>query len=242
MIEKKTWNNFMEVLGQSGELTMFKDIYTKLSNIDTDYLDSSEKTRLINVYKRSMFIMGLDVGETVVYSPNLSSWKDMPIYISSFKPFSRLEFIEKLLFDLHRYIDSYILLITDNGFAKQVITTGSLNIINNGNSSSKDYFSETPQDVHSGDEALENLDYLSNASKNYVNTHDSSSQADESSQTTKTWEDNRRNMELVFFRDITYYIMKIPYLVYDYYALDQYPFPDTLKRFYENLEAVLTNE
>lgn len=236
MIEKKLWSNLIEVL----DYTLMRNTRTLLTTLVFDSSDSYRKDTLINVFNETMKLLGYSYPSASL-NPSLSSWKDLPIWISSYKPFTRNEYVNKVFFDLMRYINAYSFLLINNGFARSIVRKGALSSSTDSSSKNKDYNSETPQ-VSSNDEALDNLEYLSNASKSFNTSTSSVSQNDNVEETSKTWEDEKKNLELVYYNDITNYIMRIPYLIYDYFALDTYPYPDAIERFYENLKVIYTNE
>ena len=234
MIQKKKWSD----LKTSTNMSYFELGFGYAYNVINTLFENNDARR--NMLKMifgdmaSYFYMSYDSTlHTYMYkSTNTSVWDDLDIFISSYKPLASHYFIHKVMFDLGRYLDAYKLLLTNDGFAKHVSYHRFYHSQDEADGNNKNYYSETPQ-VSSGDQALDNLEYLSNASKDFSHGETSMDSEDTSTQTSTSWEEARKNMEMVYYKDLCRYIIKIPYLVYDFYALDDYPVTYSLKEYYE---------
>ena len=230
MIQKKKWIDIKnKIIGVNSTDLLQISALTEEIKILIGHTSSSYITSAFNDMV-SYFYFKRQANEYV--RTDSCPWDDLVIFVSSFKDLGSHSYISKLFFDLRRYLEAYKMLLTNDGFAKKVIYQRFFHSQDEADGNNKNYFSETPQ-VSSGDEALDNLEYLSNASKDFSHGETSLDSEDNSTQTSTTWDEARKNYEMIYFKDIYRFIIKIPYLVYDFYALDDYPVTYSLKEFYE---------
>lgn len=238
MIQKKKWSDIKQgdypLYYYVSEIQPCADLIKELFLNPSQYQSNPRNVSIGFVFNDMVkYFYYKNNNGTYTYDASLTCpWDNLDIFISSFKPLGSHGFIHKVFYDLLRYLDAYKLLLTNDGFAKQVVYHRFFHSQDEADGNNKNYFSETPQ-VSSGDQALDNLEYLSNASKDFSHGETSLDSEDNSTQTSTSWEEARKNMEMVYYKDICRYIIKIPYLVYDYYALDDYPVTYSLKEFYE---------
>lgn len=57
-----------------------------------------------------------------------------------------------------------------------------------------------------------------------------------------TWEESRKNLDLVFYNELKDYIFRLPELVYSYYSIDTKPFTDLYKDFIQYIESLESQE
>ena len=240
MIQKKTWKeikSYSGIIYLGNSINYCYNILKELFPNPSQYQGDPRNITILSVFSSMVeyFYYKLATSTYQYNASNTSNWDDMAIFISSFKPLGSHGYIEKVFYDLARYLDAYKLLLTNDGFAKHVSYHRFYHSQDEADGNNKNYYSETPQ-VSSGDEALDNLEYLSNASKDFSHGETSMDSEDTSTQTSTSWEEARKNMEMVYYKDLCRYIIKIPYLVYDYYALDDYPVTYSLKEFEETVK------
>ena len=129
----------------------------------------------------------------------------------------------------------YEKIITDEGvsrnlsYAKEYSNEGSASSVDRGINSetpqnSNLYDSEHPESDSLFDEAI--ADYASNINKSKA----SQSSSNEGSSTTTvrggTWDEQKKNIELMFFNELKEYIVSIPDRIYNYYSIDTVPAPE----------------
>ena len=207
------------------------DILDDMSQ-EAQYIDSK-------LNEKSESFRSHDLEDLVTYvRNNLLSvngvWKDLHIYTSSFKWNDR-RIIHLIKNKVREYMLFYRKLVTDDGvsrnlsYAKNYENSGSASSIERGTNSetpqnSSLYNPSQPESDSLFDEAI--ADYASNINKNKA----SSSSSNEGNSTTVvtggTWDEQKKNLELVFFNELKEYIISIPDRIYSWYALDTVPFTE----------------
>lgn len=242
MIQKKKWSDVIDWVYDNSHVSNWLVRHID-ELVESHKLSQTEAHQILDVWKAMMSIFGIKVeliDEDFEMSKDydLSPWKELPIFISSFKPIGSHNYFSKIIFDFNRYMDGYAMLLTNDGFAKTFVRSATGVVDTKANAKTKDYYSETPQNVGSGDEEVDELEYLSNASKNFVDSTGKTTATDSVTETTQAWQEKRKNYEMVYFKDICSYIIRIPYRMYDYYALDEYPALYSMKELYESIKTV----
>lgn len=223
-IMKKTWNQIIE---QNSPASIITGVITDLENIDTLLNEKSEG--ISSSYLKDL----ANHVKTALLSVN-GIWKDLPIFVSSYK-FADKRIIHLISNKLREYVLFYEKLLTDNGisrnlsYAKNYANSGSASSIERGTNSetpqnSSLYNPSQPESDSLFDEAI--ADYASNINKNKA----SSSSSNEGNSTTVvtggTWDEQKKNLELVFFNELKEYIISIPDRIYSWYAIDTVPFTE----------------
>ena len=165
-------------------------------------------------------------GETCV-------WKDMPIYMSSFK-----EKDKRIVFTLRdrllKYLRFFTKMITDDGLMRRMSVSRNFSNNSTDNNTSRNYYSETPQ------ESLDNFEtaiiqYASNLTKDTSNRNGTQSGNSSETATNLSWDEGMKNLRLVFYNDLVDFIAEIPNIVYNYYCLDSRPAPALVSEYYRSL-------
>lgn len=179
--------------------------------------------------------------ETVLYSyllqhhEHINLWKDMPIYVSSYKR-NDLRVVNEISRRLWEYLGFYKKILTDDGVARKVITHRTF--ANNGSSSGnyKNYESDTPQtQLTNFDDAI---DYASRLEKNEDSRETSKAGVTDYDLKSFNWDEALKNLKMVFYNDLCRYINSIPVLLYNYYALDEYPVSESIKEYFHTLKTI----
>ena len=249
-IKKITWNQLMNNLDEceylfSDEETegkkSTKDIVTEIDNLvdsfineDGDYLQTP-LTDLVNYLEQNVLVKG-----------NSGIWNKMPLYTSSYIENDR-RFLYLLKSKIREYLVFYKKILTDEGVQRHLVYDKEYE--NDGNSDNLErginsntpqnsalYDSEHPESDAKFDQAI--ADYASTIDKNKAHT---TSHTEGSSGTTvsgTTWEEGKKNIQMMFFNELKDYIFSIPERIYSFYSLETIPAPELTKKFIEHLYEV----
>lgn len=238
-VKKIKWKELMNNLSADD---VFDDISEELGAIDealNGYL--SESYSLTPLTSLASYI------ETnIVTDDSDGMWADMPIWLSSYYEKDK-RFILLMQNKLREYISFYKKILTDEGVQRHLVYSKEYE--NDGNSNNNErgtnsnvpqnsnlYDSEHPESNAKFDQAI--ADYASSINKN---KSDTTSHTEGTSGTTisgTTWEEGKKNIQMLFFNELKDYIMTIPERIYSYYALETIPAPDLVKRFIQHLYEV----
>ena len=75
-----------------------------------------------------------------------------------------------------------------------------------------------------------------------ANTETTNKGSSATSVTGTTWEEARKNLDLVFYNELKNYIMSLPYKVYSWYSIDTIPFPDLQGMFLEYVNMITSDD
>lgn len=235
-ILKKTWN---QLIAENSPASIITGVISDLENIDTMLNEKSEG--ISSAYLKDL----ANHVKTNLLSQN-GLWKDLPIFVSSYK-FSDKRPILLISNKLREYVLFYEKLITDSGvsrklsYAKEYSNEGSANSVDRGINSdtpqnSNLYDSEHPESDSLFDKAI--ADYASNINKGKSSQSSSSSGSSTTNVTGGTWEEQKKNLELMFFNELKEYIVSIPERIYSWYALTTIPAPNLQVMFVQYLKEV----
>ena len=164
-----------------------------------------------------------------------NTWADLTIFVSSHKIKTK-RILQELSNRLLQYLGFYRRILLDDGVARKLVTHRTYSGSGESSGEYKNYESETPQvELTNFDEAIK---YASTLEKNEDTR--SNSKEGESNFELKSfnWEEALRNMKMVFYNDLVRYIVSIPFLVYDYYSLEQYPVQESIKGYFDYLHSL----
>ena len=244
MVKKIKWSVLMNQISAED---CIHDLISDISDID----------ELLNSYIEDSSIASLENISTVVESiiddsGNSSIWKDMNIYVSSWKEYDN-RFIYLIQAKLREYLAFYKKILTDEGiqrnlvYSKEYSNSGSASSVERGTDSvtpqnSNLYDSQHPESDALFDEAIAN--YASGINKNKGSTTSSSSGSSGTSVTGVTWDEAKKNIQMLFFNELKDYLVSIPERIYSWYSLETIPAPELCKLFLEYREAIwdLVNE
>lgn len=172
----------------------------------------------------------LEVGE---YNPErYSIYRDIKL-ISLTQKYYRNDIFQTIAFDLIRYSSYLNRFITDNGFAKRVLEKRLYNEGVTSTGTSRGYNSETPQVSGLTDETLDTLEFLSNASKD-IDESTSNREGDyEKEELTTSYKEAKENFAIIYEEAILDYIFSIPYIVYDFYSMNNIPLNFVKERMFD---------
>lgn len=182
----------------------------------------------------------LKAGDDYIHSGN-NIWKDLYIYVSSFKENDK-RFILLLKNKLREYIGFYRKILTDSGVQRALVydktyqNEGSASSVERGTNSetpqnSNLYDSEHPESDSLFDEAIAN--FASNIDKTKASSESSSSGGSTTEVTGVTWEEGKKNLQLLFYNELKEYLMSIPERIFSYYSIDTMPVPELAKMWIE---------
>lgn len=147
-------------------------------------------------------------------------WADMPIFVSSWNWKDKSIFGETIL-RLTQYLGFYKKILTDKGLARSVVTHREYSNSGESDGTNKNFNSETPRiTLDNFDDAIK---YASNLAKNVDHTESSTEGESDLGVTSKSWEEEEKNLKYIFYNDLCDYIRKIPHWIYSQYALDTAP-------------------
>ena len=152
-------------------------------------------------------------------------WRDMTIFMSSFK-FRTHRIVDELLNRLIQYMSFYNRMLEDDGVARKLVTHRDYSSTGQSSGEYKNYESETPQvQLTNFDDAIK---YASNLEKNEDLRNTQKWGGSDFELKSFNWDEALRNMKMVFYNDLVNYVLSVPVLVYNYYALDQYPVQESV--------------
>ena len=219
MILKKTWIEIMTEnnvgvysLSQSGLVALFGEVDLLFSQL-VEGEESANLNRLTSIYTEI-----INHFTTTTEADNY--WADMPIYVSSYNWRNKSVF-GKTILRLTQYLGFYKKLLTDNGLARSVVTHRTYSNEGESDGTNKGYDSKTPQiNIANFDDAIK---FASSLNKNEDHTESSTSGESALTVTSKSWEEEERNLKYLFYNDLCDYITQIPDWIYSEYALDSMP-------------------
>lgn len=215
MVIKKTWN---EMLTENQAISTF--ITTDIENLATG-LDSAFNTKY-GVQTKVKSVLDA-IKEDYLTADGV--WEDLPIYLSDYKLKDRRVCLQ-IQDNLIRYLRFLTKMVTDEGIGR--IMSLNRNFTNTTSSSSTDnnLYSETPQiELNNFEDAIK---YASNVAKNTGSS--TTQQGGGSGETSKStnWEEGKKNLDFAFYNEIVDYIIAIPNMLYNYFALDSRPITELL--------------
>lgn len=239
MIIKKKWsqlsteNSFISILG-TDELSALQEIDTLLRT-----LSSLQFTKLEDVAK----MVKQD------FLASTGNWKDMPVFLSSYKEYDK-RVLTKIQYNLYQYIAFYKKLLTDEGVGRKIVTQHNYQSNRTGKNKNTGLNSQTPQYTglyNNIEQKLSNTElekalanYASDISRDESDTQQNDSGASGTTITGSSWKESLDNLKMLYFNELIDYIISIPNMVFNYYALDSYPLPELCKMYFENVKATFS--
>lgn len=217
MIQKLKWiqilqdnNTGVYSLSQQGLIDLIDSVDTlysqQLGSEDNDH-------RIKNIYQEI-------INHFVVNTKADNYWADMPIWVSSYNAKNKAPFGEVVL-RLTQYLGFYKKILTDNGLARTVVTHRDYRNQGHSEGTNKNVNSETPQiQLQEFDDMLQ---YVSQANKTEDQNNSTTFGDSDLTVESKSFDEQERNLKLVYYNDLCDYIRKIPHWLYSQYALDSLP-------------------
>ena len=176
-----------------------------------------------------------DMWDKYLTSQEYNDWKDMPIFVSSFR-FNDSRIVNEINARMFQYAGFYKKVITDEGVARKLVTHRTF--AGNGTSTGnyKNYESDTPQiNLTNFDEGLE---YATRLEKNDDTITTNKAGVTDYELKSFNWDEALKNLKMLYYNDLIRYINSIPVLLYNYYALDQYPVCQTVEEYFDYIKTV----
>lgn len=223
-----TWN---ELLTKSNGLV---DI------IDSDLFDIAHGLDVAfnEKYEEETFIRDLLERVREDYFTANGIWKDLPIWLSSFKENDR-RFSFIIRDKLTRYMTFLTKMVIDEGLQRKLSIDKGFNNSASSGSRDKGYFSETPQ--MELDNFEEGIAYASNLSKNESTANSSQNGTSYTRESEATWKEQMENLRFAFYNELAEYIANIPNMAYSYFCLDGRPAGDIQIEYRKYLKDVVDN-
>lgn len=239
-IQKMKWQELMTTVIPSRVVSSFTDLGTLVTavyNLQKTMFGASD---IKLIYDELMIMLCQSQNED-------SAWKDMLIYTSSFKS-ADCRYVELLFQKAIEYAGFYKKILTDVGLQRSLVYGKTYT--NNGSASSTERGtnSVTPQNsalYPSGQETEDELfdraiaDYASALDKNKSSTQTSSYGGSTTNVTGTTWEESKKNMQMIYYHELCNYLYSIPEKIYGYYSLDTMPIPELAKQFKNYIDDII---
>lgn len=246
MVKKIKWYRLMNNISAEDCIQDLTDDIYDIDDLVNSHLNYSTPISLKNLTDRILNAID-DSGVE-----NSSIWGSMYIYISSWKEYDN-RFIYLIEAKLREYLAFYEKVLTDEGvqrnlvYNKEYSNSGSASSVERGTDSvtpqnSNLYDSQHPESDSLFDEAIAN--YASSINKDKSSTTSSSSGSSGTSVTGVTWDEAKKNIQMLFFNELKDYLVSIPERIYSWYSLETIPAPELCKLFLEYRKAIwdLVNE
>lgn len=254
-IKKITWNQLMTNLSNCGYLFNDEETEGKKSTGDIiEEIDELVNAQIDENYEQKPLTnLVTYLQENVLVNTSDSIWDKMPLYTSTYIE-RDYRFIYLLKSKIREYLAFYKKILTDEGVQRHLVYDKEYE--NDGNSDNLErginsntpqnsslYDSEHPESDAKFDQAI--ADYASTIDKNKAHA---TSHTEGSSGTTvsgTTWEEGKKNIQMMFFNELKDYIFSIPERIYSFYSLETIPAPELTKKFIEHLyevKDILLNE
>lgn len=188
-----------------------------------------------------------------VSSENDCLWYNMPLWTSTYIE-KDARFLILLKNKLREYLAFYKKILTDEGVQRHLVYDKEYE--NDGNSDNLErginsntpqnsslYDSEHPESDAKFDQAI--ADYASTIDKNKAHTTSHTEGTSGTTVSGTTWEEGKKNIQMMFFNELKDYIFSLPERIYSFYSLETIPEPELAKKFIEHLyevKAILFNE
>ena len=164
---------------------------------------------------------------------NDNVWADLPLFTSSFK-YKTKRILDEIYNRMIQYMSFYLRILEDDGVARKLVTHRDYSSTGQSSGEYKNYESETPQvELTNFDDAIK---YASNLEKNEDLRNTQKWGGSNFELKSFNWDEALRNMKMVFYNDLVNYILSLPILVYNYYALDEYPIQESVVQYFKYLK------
>lgn len=239
-IKKIKWEELMPKILPTrldSSLQALASVITEVNNMQVSVIGASN---IAVIYNEVMIALCRD-------NNNPSQWKDLTIFVSSFKE-NDCRFTELLIQKLLEYAEFYKKILTDSGI-QRALSYGKT-YTNNGSSSSQErgtesvtpqnsnlYDSEHPESDALFDQAI--ADFASGINKNKTSVTSSNYGGSTTLVTGTTWEEQRKNLQMLFYNELCDYMMSLPEKIYSYYSIGTIPAPELAKFMSQHIKEVM---
>ena len=221
-VKKIKWNQLMNSLTTRNILSTLNEDIRDIDETLNDFVYHS------NNYLDGIYTIVLNICSSTEEN---NSWYDLDIFISSFKENDK-RFVNLVATKLREYIAFYKKILNDNGVQRALVYSKEYSNLGDSNSSDRGTDSVTPQYSHLYDPAHPESDELfdqaianfaSSINKSKNSAHSETEGESTTNVTGTTWEEGKKNIQMMFFNELKDYIMSIPERIYSYYSLDTMP-------------------
>lgn len=239
-IKKMKWQELLTKILPSRVNSKIADLETLITNVNAQQVVLVGYSNLLAIWNEVKIMLGKD--EHIE-----PAWKDLIIFVSSYKE-NDCRFMQLLIQKLYEYAGFYSKILSDNGiqrhlvYEKEYSNEGSASSVERGTDSvtpqnSALYDSAHPESDSLFDQAI--ADYASSIDKNKASSNSESSGDSSTTVSGTTWEEGKKNLQLVFYNELCDYLMSIPERIYAYYSIDTVPVPELYKMFYKHVHEVM---
>ena len=240
---KTTW---LGLMNQSGKAS----IITSIASLKNSVINDIE-TKINAKYGNSLSITPMKnllafVTDSIMTTLSTGMWANLPIYVSSYKVNDN-RILYNIQNKLREYAMFYYTILNDDGVARRLSYAKQYGNRGSSSSAERSTASETPQNsslydsTHPESDALFDqaiADYASSIGKNKAETTSSSSGNSTTIVSGVTWEEQKKNLDLLFYNVLCDYISSIPERVYSYYAIDTVPFTELTVEYFKYLDTL----
>lgn len=228
----------------ANSLTNLEALITEVNNKQVTYMGYSNLSAIYNELK---IMLNQDAN-------NEPAWKNLLIYTSTYKE-NDVRYMQLLIQKLYEYAGFYSKILSDNGVQRALSYSKSYSNDGNADSLERGFDSVTPQNSalynaveSTADELFDKAigDYASSIDKNKGHSESHNEGESSTEVTGVTWDEQKKNLQMLFYNELCDYLMSIPERIYSYYSIDTIPVPELAKMFSEHIRQVLemfdTNE
>ena len=178
---------------------------------------------------------------------NQPYWKDLVIFVSSYKEYD-CRYIQLLIQKMYEYAGFYKKILTDEGIVRDLTFRKDYSNSGSASSTERNTNSETPQNSslydssHPESDSLFDqaiADYASAIGKNKTSSNSYSGGYTETHASGTSWEETKKNLQMLFYNELCDYLMSIPERIYAYYSIDTIPAPELAKLFCQHIKEVM---
>lgn len=241
-VKKIKWQTLITQISAEEVLTAVMDEIEDIDDLLNGEDLSSDMLKELAQYVINYHLKGLVNDE-----PNTNLvWKNLDIVVSSWRENDK-RFILLLKNKLREYVLFYKKILTDSGVQRALVYSKEYENDGNAHSTERGTDSATPQNSNLYnaveatadtlfDQAIAN--FASSINKNKASSDSHSEGGSTTNVTGTTWEEGKKNLQLMFYNELKEYIMSLPDRIYSYYSLDTLPAPLLAKKWLEHFEEV----
>lgn len=237
-IKKLKWKDLMTNINPMSEIIQFSD--------EIEGIDDLINENLINYGGQPLKEILLTLNTDILTNANTGIWANLNIYVSSFKEKDK-RFIYLVSAKLREYIAFYKKILDNNGVQRALLYSKTYANDGNADSSERGTNSVTPQNsslydpAHPESDSLFDqaiADFASSIDKNKTASNSHSEGESSTNVTGVTWEEGKKNLQLMFYNELKEYLVSLPERIYSFYSIDTIPAPELTKHFINYLEQV----
>lgn len=211
------WNDLMTKININDCINNKSALYNVIKNLNDIYNEKVKGLGITNPYNLTkMYEVVIDI--------ITKDWNDLDIGVSSFgiNQLRVLDITNKYI----QYVIWATKVVSDDGIAGIISNSRILGEKGVNTGKSKDTNSDLPQvDVNSQSQFELDMSYVSNINNNDSSSNYNRDVNETTNMKSRTWEQEVKNLQMVYMNEIVDYITKLPYTIYKAYSLDATPVP-----------------